>query len=51
MSKQTGDRVVATATLQEALRTLKIPDQAIMLLAGFRAIVPKQDLLGSGSTS
>ncbi len=40
-------KVMATSTLREALRALKIPDQAVMILSGFRAIVPKQDLLGS----
>jgi len=38
--------VVATSTLQDALRALRIPDQVIMILSGFRAVAPKQDLLG-----
>jgi len=51
MSEQAETQVVATSTLQDALRALKIPDHAVMLLAGFRAMVPKQDVLGSGWSS
>jgi hypothetical protein len=51
MSEQTGTQVVTTSTLEDALRALGVPDQAVMILAGFRAMVPKRDLLGSGWTS
>lgn len=55
MSKSTNDptsaaddlQVVATSTLRDALDALGLPRQAAAVLAGFKAVVPKQDLLGS----
>ena len=40
-------RVVATSTLQKALRELRVPEQAVMILSGFRAWVPERDVLAA----
>jgi len=40
LNRNDDTNVVATATLQEALGALKVPQEAVMILAGFRALVP-----------